>query len=227
VDEGFDFSTYYTDSDGDGFGGGVGESLCQNPGSGFVTIGGDCNDNNDQIYPGATEICDSKDNNCDGKVDEGLDFSTYYTDSDGDGFGGGNGESLCQNPGSGFVSIGGDCDDNNKLIYPNATDVFGNSIDENCDGEDGNVGIQEISKIRFSVYPNPNEGSFLIQFNQQVNYAEIKLTDLNGKVIRVDQFNGDFIQITENNLEKGLYFLQVSLDGNKFIERIIIQPSPQ
>ena len=45
----------------------------------------DCNDNDASIYPGATEIFNSIDDNCDGNIDEG--FVTYYQDSDIDGFG--------------------------------------------------------------------------------------------------------------------------------------------
>jgi hypothetical protein len=88
---------------------------------------------------------------------------------------------------------------------------------------DGNVGIQEVSGMKLYVSPNPNEGSFLIQLNQIVNNAEINLTDLNGKVIQVHRFHGDSIQITENNLEKGFYLVQVSFNENKLVQRIMIQ----
>jgi hypothetical protein len=47
----------------------------------------DCNDANASIFPGATEICDDLDNNCDGTIDDGLTFTTYYLDADGDGVG--------------------------------------------------------------------------------------------------------------------------------------------
>jgi len=42
--------------------------------------GWDCNDSDSEIHPGATEICDGKDNDCDGQIDEG------FTDADGDGW---------------------------------------------------------------------------------------------------------------------------------------------
>jgi regulation of enolase protein 1 (concanavalin A-like superfamily) len=133
IDEGLTFNTYYTDADGDGYGTGVGQSLCVNPGQGFATLGGDCNDNNDEINPGATEICDGIDNDCDTQTDEGLTFITYYTDSDSDGYGTGVGQSLCENPGQGFATLGGDCNDNDDEINPDATEIC-DGIDNDCDG---------------------------------------------------------------------------------------------
>jgi len=37
--------------------------------------------------------------------------------------------------GDGFSEVGGDCDDNNDAIHPAASEVEGNGIDENCDGD--------------------------------------------------------------------------------------------
>ena len=52
-----------------------------------VTNETDCDDNDAAIYPGAIEICDEKDNNCDGAIDEGLAVITYFLDADSDGYG--------------------------------------------------------------------------------------------------------------------------------------------
>lgn len=63
---------YYKDADGDGFGNS--DSLfkgCYQP-IGYVTEKRDCNDNNPALNPGATEICDGIDNNCNGQVDENV-----------------------------------------------------------------------------------------------------------------------------------------------------------
>ena len=38
----------------------------------------DCDDSEPLAYPGATEVCDGIDNNCDGQVDEGLSNDTYF-----------------------------------------------------------------------------------------------------------------------------------------------------
>ncbi len=59
---------YYFDEDGDGYGAGTAVSVCP-PQPGYVLLDGDCDDNDPLINPGATEVCDGMDNNCDGKVD--------------------------------------------------------------------------------------------------------------------------------------------------------------
>ncbi len=224
VDDGLVFAMYYLDADGDGFGDeATGVESCSQP-QNTITVGGDCDDTNDQIYPFAIEICDGIDNDCDGSTDEGLTFITYYTDADNDGFGtGSTGLSFCENPGIGFSTNNQDCNDTNGQINPNATDILDNGIDENCDGVDGYLGIQVVSDINIMVSPNPNAGSFTIHFNQQVSNSEINLTDVNGKVVRVYKLSGDSIQISDSNLEKGVYLLKVSIQGNTLIERIVIQ----
>jgi predicted CxxxxCH...CXXCH cytochrome family protein len=83
----------------------------------------DCNDNASWNYPGNTEICDNKDNNCDGQIDEGF----VAPDNDGDGYAA---------IGSCGVGVKDDCDDSNSSINPGATEYYGDGIDQNCDGYD-------------------------------------------------------------------------------------------
>ena len=60
---------WYLDSDGDGYGGNTDYiEACDAPG-GYIEEPGDCDDTDSTIHPGAEEICDGIDNNCDGLVD--------------------------------------------------------------------------------------------------------------------------------------------------------------
>jgi hypothetical protein len=131
VDEGVT-ATYYQDADGDGYGNSTTTiQACTQP-TGYSTVNTDCNDTNKNIYPGANEICDNKDQDCDGSVDEGLPTNTYYQDSDNDGYGRATSTvTACARP-AGYAAVSGDCNDNNAAVNPGATEVC-NSIDDDCD----------------------------------------------------------------------------------------------
>lgn len=67
--------TWYRDTDGDGFGvAGQTTLACTQP-TGYVAITGDCNDNNSNIRPGATELCNGVDDNCNGLIDDNVIFN--------------------------------------------------------------------------------------------------------------------------------------------------------
>jgi hypothetical protein len=154
VDDGLTFQDYYVDGDGDGYGAGAPTSSC-NPIPGSVTNNGDCDDNNSLINPLATEVCNNIDDNCNGLVDDGLTFQDYYVDGDGDGYGAGAPTSSC-NPIPGSVTNNGDCDDNNSLINPLATEVC-NGIDDDCDGltDEGLTSTTYYADADGDTYGNP------------------------------------------------------------------------
>jgi hypothetical protein len=131
IDEGFAVLTFYRDFDGDGFGQIITITACVAP-PGYVSNNSDCNDFNSYIKPGAIEICNGVDDNCNGLIDEGVK-STFYRDQDGDGFGNlGNTTLACTAP-TGYVSNSTDCNDNNPNIKPSALEIC-NGIDDNCNG---------------------------------------------------------------------------------------------
>ncbi|HQK98906.1 MAG TPA: MopE-related protein, partial [Bacteroidia bacterium] len=70
---------------------------------GYVLNNDDCNDANANINPSVAEVCNGIDDNCNSQVDDGLIFTTYYVDADGDGFGSTTSLVSCSNPGAGYV----------------------------------------------------------------------------------------------------------------------------
>ncbi len=124
-----DESTWYADADGDGYGDASLTILaCDAPAS-YVADDTDCDDADAAINPGATEVCDAYDNNCDGSVDN----TAWYADADGDGYGdAATVVTDCAAP-SGYLADGSDCDDTNAETNPGA-DEYCNGIDDDCDG---------------------------------------------------------------------------------------------
>ena len=123
----------FGDSDNDGYGDESKytefDGTCTLP-PGFVEIPGDCNDDNAAIFPGAIEVCNGLDDNCDGVIDEGC--NTFYRDADGDGYGNPADVASGSTPPSGYVSSSGDCNDANPAINPGAAEIC-NGVDDNCD----------------------------------------------------------------------------------------------
>ncbi|MFH0869253.1 MAG: MopE-related protein [archaeon] len=64
-------TTFYLDYDSDGYGNATKTIHAVNAPQGYVSTSGDCNDGNAAVHPGATEICNGLDDNCNGPVDEG------------------------------------------------------------------------------------------------------------------------------------------------------------
>ncbi len=129
-------NVYYADTDGDTFGD-LNNSITSpspTPPPGYVTNSTDCDDNNAAVNPGATEVCNGIDDNCNGQIDEGV-TTTFYADTDGDGYGDAAVTTQACTAPVGYVSNNTDCDDNNNTIYPGATEVCGNGIDDDCDGQ--------------------------------------------------------------------------------------------
>ncbi|MCP3977973.1 MAG: hypothetical protein GY716_01400 [bacterium] len=100
---------------------------------GVATCDGDCDDTDVEVYPGNTDLCDGKDNDCDGLVDEDEPPSTWYLDWDGDGFGDPlTSQQACDQP-AGYVADDTDCDDTNAEIAPDQIEVPCNGLDDDCD----------------------------------------------------------------------------------------------
>ena len=130
IDEGVG-DVFYVDADGDGFGDIDQSTLLCEPTEGYSHESTDCDDLNDAIYPGAEELCDGLDNNCDGMSDD-ANLQVLYQDNDGDGFGTEQSAVETCLDLEGYVLQGGDCDDTVPEVFPTATELC-DAIDNNCD----------------------------------------------------------------------------------------------
>ncbi len=150
--------TYYRDSDGDTYGNAADSILsCTQP-NGFVSRAGDCNDSDPNVNPDVHESCNNRDDNCDGRTDEGAQL-TFYRDADGDTFGNAAVTTLACTAPAGYVSNSSDCDDTSAAaaaVHPGATEIC-NGIDDNCNGQiDEGVQITYYRDADGDGYGNPD-----------------------------------------------------------------------
>lgn len=104
------------DADGDGFGAAL-----------------DCDDADAGRYPGAVEVCDGVDQNCDGTADEdSVDAVSGFQDLDGDGAGSGVLAFGCL--GDGVSASNDDCNDRDPRVSPLAVEDCIDPRDNDCDG---------------------------------------------------------------------------------------------
>lgn len=155
----FDLTTYYLDQDGDGFGDSLNiQYACpSNQPNETVLVAGDCAPTDPSIYPGAAEVCNGLDDDCNGSADEGIGINapansdTWFYDLDGDGYGNPNNTiQACVSP-IGTVDNSDDCNDANPSIYTGANE-YCNGIDDDCDG------VLDNNALDFTNYFQDNDG---------------------------------------------------------------------
>ena len=132
VDEGATVALYL-DADLDGYGDPETETTGCEGTAGYALEGDDCDDANPEVHPDAEEWCDGVDNDCDGQVDEDIEYADWYADDDDDGYGDPDDSvNTCLQP-EGYLEDSQDCDDSDDTINPDA-DEYCDGVDNDCDG---------------------------------------------------------------------------------------------
>lgn len=117
------------DADNDGYND---AQCCNEQDNGKLLCGQDCDDHKPNVNPESPEVCDFLDNNCDGKVDEGVSIKTY-PDTDHDGHGDDSAKSVANCAGAvGYALINDDCDDTDPEVFKGQFEICDDK-DNNCD----------------------------------------------------------------------------------------------
>ena len=162
-------SLWYLDQDGDGYGDPASSVMaCEQPENHVANLL-DCDAIDAEVNPGAAEICDSYDNDCDGLIDESesSDALTWFLDADGDGFGDPtNSQPACTPPfdaasGHPYVLSDEDCDDSDPNQNPNAVELC-NGENDDCDNDIDESAVDALIWFRDSDGDGFGDGSFSI-----------------------------------------------------------------
>ena len=89
------------------------------------------------------------------------------------------------------------------------------------------LGNTSFMSSNFSVYPNPNNGTFHIQLNEVVSDFKISIFDVTGKTVYTNEFsqNSDLVKEIkiEEEISKGIYFMNIKTNDGLVTKKIIIE----
>ena len=176
-----DAATFYLDADSDNYGvDGSTMFACTAP-EGYAADGGDCDDGEPDIHPGADEYCDGVDEDCDGEIDDDpVDGDDWHPDADADGYGADNlSVRACEAPAQ-HLADASDCDDSNAEVNPGRIEICDDDdVDEDCNGlaDDDDKGATELLTWYFDADGDGHAGEETTEACNQPPDYEAESTD--------------------------------------------------
>lgn len=79
----------------------------------------------------------------------------------------------------------------------------------------------------FAFYPNPNKGTFNLQFKEVVSDFNVEIFDVTGKMVYINEFyqNSDLVKEIkiQDEISKGIYFMNIKTNDGLITKKIIIE----
>ena len=221
IDEGdIPDAAWYVDMDDDGYGANSSSPVysCEQP-VGYSKFDGDCDDYDNEVNPGAIEVCNGIDDDCDDLTDDAddevLETAVFYRDGDTDGYGRSDVIAETCQPPSDYVSSAGDCNDANSSIHPGA--------DETCDGidQDCDETVDEEAKDMVT-WGLDQDGDDYGDQETAISVCDSPGKDWVENAKDCDDANGDIFpgatehcddEVDENPIDGATYYLDSDTDG--------------
>ncbi|MEP1069071.1 MAG: LamG-like jellyroll fold domain-containing protein [Crocinitomicaceae bacterium] len=126
-----------------------------------------------------------------------------------------------------------DCSDNsvitgetNQVFNATANGDYAVIVEDNgcidtsgCETISG-IGFDEL-ELTFNVYPNPNQGEFVVQFDQELNEANLEIYSLSGQLITSQTVSGNKVEVNMIEAERGTYVIKVQSERVVVVKRFV------
>jgi len=151
-------------------------------------------------------------------------LQAYFADNDRDGFGNPLLSVTGCNAPPGYVANDKDCNDANAAIHPNAAEIPGNGIDEDCNGSD-NIpsALPFVSEGSVRWYPNPARDFIYVESRTVPHKTTLRICSADGLLWLEQTVPGQITKVNIGNLPGGVYLLLLSGPEGTIVSKLVKQ----